>query len=362
MEEKYEYNDFKYNVDYTHPEPNVEITHNKRSPSSLYKFYSINKFSIDALLNSYLYASHPFELNDILDSSPFLLYTSKPLDLERYIDLYGSLHSKEAILEIWKDDSTVEKKCRQYLLHMYAISFNLIGIISLTSKENNILMWPHYAQERGFQIKFNTSKLISSISNKLEKENGEFLGFNPINYCEKLNPIDVYPYKTLFIPISYVTNIKSNKWEYEDEWRILVSKNNMGVPHSKSGLNIIPDHLGNKENRKTNYDFNDIEEICLGFNFFIARDFNITKLDNNTAFSVQPLNGIDFYNYENYIQFLDFISEQLSDKFYYSGIKYEMDDQGKLFLIRTKEKLQIEKIGIDVYKIIRTNDIIRLFD
>ncbi|MDF2553499.1 MAG: hypothetical protein K0R77_2774 [Chryseobacterium sp.] len=294
-----------------------------------------------------------------MDSSPFLLYTSKPLSLDVYEKFFSHFRSKEEIIKIWENDSNKENKCRDYLTQMYSVAFNLIGVISLTAKENNLLMWPHYAQEKGIQLKLRTSNLINSITENIENEKGEFLGLNPINYCQKLNPIDVHPYKTFFLPISYATNVKSNMWEYEDEWRILVSKNDMGVPHSKSGLNIIPDHIGNKENRKISYSKEIVEEICLGFNFIVARDFNIKRI-NDLEFEAQPLKGK--YNYENYIKLLTYISDNLSDRLFYSGVKYELDDEQKLFLIRTKEKLEIKKINDETFHFTRTNNIIRLLE
>ncbi|CAA7194676.1 DUF2971 domain-containing protein [Chryseobacterium potabilaquae] len=359
MTEEYEYNGFKYLMDYSLPESNIKISHNKQIPEYLFKFYSINEFSVDALIKSYIYASHPFELNDIMDSSPFLLYTSKPLSLDVYEKFFSHFRSKEEIIKIWENDSNKENKCRDYLTHIYSVTSNLIGVISLTAKENNLLMWPHYAQEKGIQLKLRTSNLINSITENVENEKGEFLGLNPINYCQKLNPIDVHPYKTFFVPIAYATNVKSNMWEYEDEWRILVSKHDMGVPHSKSGLNIIPDHIGNKENRKISYSKEIVEEICLGFNFIVARDFNIKRI-NDLEFEAQPIKGK--YNYENYIKLLTYISDNLSDRLFYSGVKYELDDEQKLFLIRTKEKLEIKKINDEIFHFTRTNNIIRLLE
>lgn len=360
MREQYEHNGFKYIMDYSTPEENVKILHNKKTPESLFKFYSVSDYSIDALINSYIYASHPFELNDIMDSSVFLMYTSKPLEFDLYYNFFSAFHkSKEEITEIWKNDSNKENKCRQYVIQMYSTAFNMIGVISLTAKENNLLMWPHYAQEKGFQLKLRSTDLVNSITENIENENGEFLGLNPINYCEKLNPIDIHPYNTFFIPISYVTNVKSDKWKYEDEWRILVSRKNMGVPHSKSGLNIIPNHIGNKDHRKIYYDKNIVEEICLGFNFINADNFNIIKI-NEFEFEAQPIKGK--YNYDHYIKLLNYISDNLYDKLFYSGVKYELDDDKKLFLVRTKQKLEIKKIDDENFHFTRTNNIIRLLE
>ena len=57
MIEKYEHNNFKYELNYNAKTPDVKIKHEKETPEYGYKFYAINKYSIDALLHSYLYAS-----------------------------------------------------------------------------------------------------------------------------------------------------------------------------------------------------------------------------------------------------------------------------------------------------------------
>lgn len=36
-------------------------------PDTMFKFYALNDFSLDALLNGYVYATHPSEFNDLYD-------------------------------------------------------------------------------------------------------------------------------------------------------------------------------------------------------------------------------------------------------------------------------------------------------
>lgn len=40
---------------------------NKKTPTELYKIYALNQFSFDSLLNSYIYATHPCQFNDLFD-------------------------------------------------------------------------------------------------------------------------------------------------------------------------------------------------------------------------------------------------------------------------------------------------------
>lgn len=359
--EKFEYNNFTYSIDYSSQENVPKIIHKQSIPDSIFKFYSISKYNIEALSQNYLYASHPIELNDILDSSPLLLYSSRPISFEIYENFYKGIFNSKKELEDFYTEDVESNQCKKLINHMYNMSFNLLGIISLSERENNTLMWPHYTQERGFQIKFNVSSLLQSIQDKLNDDDGELFGFHPINYTNELKPIDVSRFRSFHIPTAYASNIKLNDWQYEKEWRIIASKKNMGIPYSKSGLNTIPDHIGIDGHRQMKYNFEAIEEISVGHNFITARDFEIEWIIDDKEFVITVKRNSD----EQYIaicDFLDIISDKYSDKFYFSGAKYELNTTNEPYLIRTKEKMTIEKIEEAKYKLIRTFEIIRLLN
>lgn len=362
--DKYAYNGYKYSIDYDVEGHKNLITHNKEKPEYLYKFYSLSKNSLSALTEGYLFASHPIELNDCLDSCPFLLFTSKPIDFELYDNIFGFAYedeNKQELIDYWEEDCKPNNLCKGYISHMYSMAFNLMGLISMTAKENNPLMWPHYTQEKGFQLKFKTGSLEKSIQENLENGDGEYMGLYPLNYTKALNPIDIHTFKTLLVPFVYATNVKSNEWEYEQEWRFLISNHNMGVPFSKSGLNLQSDYYVDIANRYAKYDVTLVEEICLGINFFTRQEFDIEWL-NKTEFKVKPKKNDGNWEYESYVKFLDYLASNLSDKLYYSGIKYELDKNQKHFIIRTKEQLEIHKQDDDSYILKRTSNVIKLMD
>lgn len=358
--EEYEFNNYKYVKDYNTSDDRAIIEHNKDKPENIFKFYALTRFGVDALLNSYFYASHPIELNDTLDSSPFLWYTSKPIDFAQYERFLGEILSKEELTEYFRQDCNRESLCKGFISNVYDTATNLFGIISTTAKENNPLMWPHYTQEKGFQVKFNTAKIEKSIESKIT-EHEQYLGLYPINYTKKLSPIDISPFRSMLIPLYYSTNIKTEQWKYEDEWRFLIGKQNMGIPYSKSGLSPREDYLVDKKNRYVYYDKELVEEICLGINFFNGREFEIEWLDEKNI-RVKPKKIESNWEYKNQVLLLDYIIENLKDKLYYSGTKYELDENEKHYLIRTKEKLEIIKQDDESYVITRTNYIIRLMD
>lgn len=356
--ERYNYNGFTYLKNYDTTIKSQIIEYEKEKPEHIFKFYALSKFSVDALVNGYFYASHPIELNDLLDSSPFLFYTSKKIDYELYEKFFGVAYDdKEQLKKYYEEDSNRENLCKGYISTLWETATNLFGIISTTGKEFNTLMWPHYTQEKGFQIKFKTEKLEKSIESKIT-EHEEYLGLYPVNYTQKLSPIDVSPFKTLLVPLYYVTNIKSNDWEYENEWRFLIGKQNMGVPYSKKGLDPRKDYSVDKKNRYVYYDKNLVEEITLGVDFFNGRDFEIEWLDDKN-FKVKPIESDNNWEFKSLTLFMDYVCENHNDKLYYSGIKYELDEENIHYIIRTKEKLEIQKLEDSSFILTRTNIIIK---
>jgi hypothetical protein len=357
MKETYSYNGFTYIKDYNSNEEKIVIQHDKQKPEYLFKFYSLSNYNVESLIKGYLYTSHPYELNDYLDSSQFLLFTSRPLDFNYYEKLFGQsfLNEPEKLKDFYNFDTNRDNLCIEYISRYWHISSNILGVISLTAKENNLLMWPHYTNERGFQLKFDTQKLEQSIRNK--SVNGDFCGLHPINYVEKLSPIDISPFRTLFIPVFYCINVKSSAWEYENEWRIAISKPQMGIPYSKAGLSNREDYLVEKENRFTYYDFEAIEEITLGMNFFTKAFFDINWVNEKVI-------EITCKNEDNgtHLELLNFISDKLHNKLFLSGVKYELDENENHFLIRTKEKIVIEKIEDGKFSLTRTNEVIKWLD
>jgi hypothetical protein len=328
-----------------------------QTPEYLFKFYNFGKYSIDSLINSYLYASHPYELNDILDSSRYLFFTSKPIEFRAYEALFFQgkklFKTKEELIRFYEDD--IKNDCSKYLSHFYAMSFNFFGVISLSEKEDNILMWPHYTQEKGFQVKLKSNLLLNSISVKLNL-NDRLVGLSPINYAPKISPIDVFRFQRLDIPLIYSSNVKLDNWDYEKEWRLLVSKPKMGVPFRKLGFSDLENYNYKSVNRYIKYGAEAIDSICLGMSFFSGSDFSI-QWKGEMKIEVQPRQEGKQYDY--YIKFLNFIIETFSGKVYLSGIKYEKDLNDSQYLIRTKERVVITRILESKYLIERTEEIIK---
>lgn len=358
--EEFKYNDFIYKKN---QDSKVNVKHNIEKPKYIFKFYALNEFSVDAFTKNYFYASHPYDLNDYLDSSPFLFCTSKPLDFQYYESFLGFLYpnNKKDLLKFYNEDTSKENLCKGYITIFWEVLSNKFGIVSMTAKENNPLMWPHYTQEKGFQIKFETESIENNIKENIEKENGnnKYLGFIPTNYTKNLVPIDISEFPNMIIPLYYITNVKSNEWSYECEWRFLLSKENMGVPYSKTGLSGRDDYFIKKENRFAYYDKKIVEEITLGMSFFNTKEYEINQIDEKNI-EVKLKNNKDNWNYESQKKLLNYVFENLKDKLYYSGLKYEINENNDYYLIRTKEKMEIERKDETTFILTRTNILIKL--
>src|ERR1041385_3130272 len=89
-----------------------------------------------------------------------------------------------------------------------------IGVLSLTEKPDNLLMWAHYAQQHtGFVIEFNADE---PFFHHKRTESDEFGYLRKVSYS--INRPNVFLTKVSSTDM-FLT--KSKDWEYEQEWRKL---------------------------------------------------------------------------------------------------------------------------------------------
>lgn len=346
----FEFNNFIYYDGLTEEGNLIKVGHKKKRPKSVYKFYSLSENSVKCLTESYFYAPHPYELNDILDGSTFFLNTSKPIPFNYYESFLKNLMEPDKFLEFYEED--IKRNSRGYIALFWQMLSNRLGIISVTTIEDNLLMWPHYTNERGFQIKFNTNALEKSI---IEKLPGYYFGFHPINYTKELVQLDLSKINSTYISLLYCATVKSIKWKYENEWRFIVSNENMGVPNSKSGLNPSKDLIGKPKKRLIYYDKNLVEEITFGANFIIGKDFHIERLKNSSIMKVKLINKRK-KEQKIILNLLNFCLENLSDKIYFSGHTLKENKNKQICIKRTKERMIVTKIDEITFQFERTHE------
>ena len=329
---------------YVEKENNVEyfetnIKSSKIPPENIFKYYSLNSNNVDALINGYFFASHSLGLNDVFDSSSYILNSSVVFPLEYFYKFY-KLVSKKGVLS--KDEKDEIKQIHgrgnkhEMIKLLWDLTASTFGVISMSASDNNNLMWPHYTFEKGFQLEFNTIKIRKSIISKLDI-NDECVGFFPVNYVKKLKMLDVSHFSNIKIPFLYATNIKNKNWKYEEEWRFLVSRKDMELPKDKVGFDYLK-HMHNLNklvNRYFYYEKKLVKSITLGANFFTTKDFNIYNL-SPTCYYVTPKKKF-YYN------FLDYLFNEFQNKLYISSGQTIPNVDGSFEICRSKKAFKILK-------------------
>lgn len=330
--QEFAYKKFTYKLE----NGNHLVLHNKEEPETFFKYYSVDKYKMDALIKNYLYATHPYSFNDSIDSSELLVNFSN-ITIERYKSIFTQLVKPEELAKYNLDEAFTQDKENEFKYirsFVYQYFTRQIGLISLTTEPLNILMWSHYATESGFVIELDKKELLGNM----KKLNADIPNFclRPIQYVKKLNGIDMFrdEFKTPDIPLFlYMTSIKRKEWKYEDEWRLSIYKKNMGLPLSYLNPGNF-DYEGENE-RKLFYSREAIKSIILGKYFFNGN--NSEKVNPDMSIELKSTIFLDFVNhiYENY-----------NDRLFMSGELEKGTEFG-----RSVGRIELEKIDCKTFKI-----------
>lgn len=244
--------------------PDKEIS----EPLSFVKYYSLTDYNSDALMNSYLFFSHPLSINDPFDSCHQLvnlglfserqlvklLFKNRNFVISQFELTYKQIETQVSYY-IKKDKNELLKMC---LTFFWNFIFKDYGILSLAKFDTDMLMWSYYSNHQGFAIKLKKNLFENLV---------DIIGPFPMNYSNSYETIYPRSVRLEDDKLLYVTNIKSSQWAHENEWRFLVNRNNMSIPNYN-------DNNLSESKRKVNYDLKNIETIYLGYKFFTG---NITK-------------------------------------------------------------------------------------
>ena len=95
-----------------------------------------------------------------------------------------------------------------------------LGILSLSEKRNNIVMWSHYANShQGFCLEFDISK-------------APFGSAHPVRYQQKR----LYDLSAVHTNAKTLLLTKYKDWRYEEEWRIIAEKGGVTYPFPPDAL------------------------------------------------------------------------------------------------------------------------------
>ena len=152
-----------------------------KEPDKIYKYYSCNIENIASLHDGYFWLANPVTFNDPFDCN---------LNLVEHED--NSI--KNLPFNAWRN------------------RWDNIGITCFSRIIDDPLMWAHYTNNyHGFAIKF--KKL--SVAH-IEGSN-DIMDFAPVIYTDTFKVIS----NTSPIAKGYVLTVKSKRWSYEKEWRII---------------------------------------------------------------------------------------------------------------------------------------------
>lgn len=301
-------------------------------PKHFFKYYGINKYSLDAFVNEYLFFAHPNQLNDIMDTQEFL-YDLSSCTRKHHTKSY------EYYFEKYELDGTAPDFNEHKMHNFYDLSkwihfdkfFNR-GLLSLTTTPFNNLMMPHYTQEKGFVLDFDSKALIDDL-----KDSQDDVFVFPMNYKDQLVPIDYFKnvFKRSFImgderriavddiiPMLYISSSKDINWKYEDEWRILLQKPMMGyypvaAEHRIEAISPLGEH-----GRKVMFPEAALNRIILAPHFFNTRHFELgKKLPRQIVFKCREENLISDNLFELMKEFLEKLaSDDYRDKVFLQNI------------------------------------------
>jgi hypothetical protein len=195
-------------------------------PITLYKYRDwSNKFHRRLISNQELYFAKPSNFNDPFDGNipvRWDLMTEEDC-FNKNLELINTLHKDKDQKQVreyaWKvtKDKTMwyPDKLNKETEEQINKWGDLIGLLALSSVQDNILMWSHYANNHsGFAVGLDSESLASEY---------DFDYIEPINY--QLNYPTVSGLDETTEQFHKKFFYKSELWEYEKEWR--VSKNHI---------------------------------------------------------------------------------------------------------------------------------------
>ena len=214
----------------------IKAIDNGYYPEKLYKYRPIDCKTLSIIENSEFWFAKSESFNDPFDCNLSEIINPCIGDLENHLRALGTISeiNIERQINICKNNP---EKIREIILDVRDDFRNNWGILSLSSVNDNILMWSHYASNHKgivicLDIRKDPSFFLHPIKIKYQKS------YTELNYLKD-------PYKASETNIT----IKSEDWSYEQEVRIY--KRNFGLYKFKPcvissiyfGVNTKPENI-----------------------------------------------------------------------------------------------------------------------
>lgn len=308
-----------------------KVKHPLEHPKTVFKYYSNSKLNREAIINNYLFCSHPYHLNDPIDFSS-MLWNFSGMTEGRYNSFFES-HDLQKKVSYSTDRKNNFKEIKT---KFWEIRTDRSGIISLSKNDLNTLMWAHYSSENGFCIELDINKLITEI--KYYNSKIKNYVFMPIQYVDRIEMIDFCSkeFPSPDIPVLYALNIKKDDWEYEEEWRLVCYSESFGIPYKL--ISPLEDKIGKTE-RKIYYGKDVVKSIVLGQHFFNGK--NIAEIKGENTFRIEDTDENPTNN-----KFINFLYENYNDRLFMC----DNFDPEKSFK-RSTIKIILEKLDENTFRI-----------
>ena len=161
----------------------------------------------------------------ILDKAANLIYSSLPDDRKRTITIEDI---KQKVLPKLRNTllNDPESVVQQFQKIVPQSLSEILGVLSLTEKRDNLLMWAHYAQNHeGFVIEFDENHTFFHRIPGLLANTDQLVSRLPSQECGYLRKVEYFDERPnhssiLDLTPSSVLLAKSKEWEYEQEWRM----------------------------------------------------------------------------------------------------------------------------------------------
>lgn len=250
-------------------------------PDELYKYYRINDDLIYTIKENYFWLSKPSNFNDPFDARILVNTNNTVEEIDSHIsEIFEKSELKEDARNIYKNLKTKDPELfTQFVNVNYQHFLENIGISCFTTKNNNLLMWAHYADNhKGVCIKFNLlgEDSITDILYSVEYSQ-DYPKINFINLLKERN------FQDLFL-------VKSLEWIYENEWRLVRTKY-LTTPGEKEDENA-PKNYG-----KLSFEKELLLEVifgCKATDEDIEKVISVFKSANYKSVSFKKAEMIDF--------------------------------------------------------------------
>ncbi len=195
-------------------------------PKYLYKYQPLTMQTLENLSAGQLWAASPASFNDPFDCAAARI-DAKLETVEQFLLEVGAQRSPA------RAQADVVRELLPQLVQSASIAAKAGGVVCLSRKCNDILMWSHYAEgHTGICLKFDSSQGLFKAARRVVY----FHEMPRWNFEDVVTPEPPFFREDLKKAL-YLT--KYEDWNYEDEWRIVANEGDRAITYPPDALRAI---------------------------------------------------------------------------------------------------------------------------